>query len=119
MIGKWLNKWFPDEPQEEDTEYNGFLSYAKEWHALVVGIGVGTLSAAFWLTGSPVSAVLTMAMLAAVSLGFESKARRLGLKIPEMKSAKARRNVRREPWYALGGGTITSVGLVLIVTLVL
>lgn len=119
MIAKWLKKWFPDESQEEDTAYNGLLSYSKEWHALAVGMGSGILSAAFWVTDSPVSSTLTMGMLVAVALGFESKARRLGLKIPEMKSVKARRSVRREPWYAIGGGIVTWVSLVLLVTLAL
>jgi hypothetical protein len=119
MVPEWIDKWFPDGSKEEDTEYGGVLSYTGEWHALTVGIATGILSAAFWLTGSPVTAALTIAMLATVSFGYESKARRIGIKIPEMKSNKARRSVRREPWYALGGGVASLGTLTALVPLVL
>lgn len=31
----------PDEPSEDDTERDGVLSYAAEWHALAIGIAHG------------------------------------------------------------------------------
>jgi len=31
----------PDSGDEEDTERDGFLSYAGEWHAMALGFGVG------------------------------------------------------------------------------
>ena len=37
----------PDAGSEEETERDGLLSYAGEWHALILGTAVG-------LTGSPV-----------------------------------------------------------------
>ncbi|AGM11198.1 hypothetical protein M197_gp33 [Haloarcula hispanica tailed virus 2] len=34
----------PDSPRESDTERDGFLSYAAEWHALTHGIYAGLRS---------------------------------------------------------------------------
>ena len=33
-----LRGLIPDKPNEEDTERDGFLSYAGEWHALTIGV---------------------------------------------------------------------------------
>jgi len=34
----------PDSPEEDDTERDGFLSYAAEWHALSLGLYDGLKS---------------------------------------------------------------------------
>lgn len=34
----------PDSPSEEDTEWDGFLSYAAEWHAFAIGFYDGMKS---------------------------------------------------------------------------
>lgn len=36
----------PDAPNESDTERDGVLSYAGEWHALAIGAGLGIFAAA-------------------------------------------------------------------------
>lgn len=80
---------------ESDTERDGFLSYTTEWHALIIGSATGLVSA------------LTAAYELAALLVFAA----LGLKAAD---AKGLREVRREPWYALGGLT----GLIALVEVV-
>jgi hypothetical protein len=36
----------PDHASEDDSEYDGFLSYAGEWHALAVGAFLAIVAAA-------------------------------------------------------------------------
>lgn len=36
----------PDEPSESDTDYDGFLSWSGEWHALTHGVYKGLTSKA-------------------------------------------------------------------------
>jgi len=43
----------PDAANESDTERDGFLSYAAEWHALAIGAFFGLV---FAVTGNPVVA---------------------------------------------------------------
>lgn len=38
----------PDEPTEADTNRDGFLSYAAEWHALTHGVYRGLSSRKIW-----------------------------------------------------------------------
>lgn len=76
----------PDSRTEAGTERDGVLSYAGEWHALVVGFAVGFAAA---VTGRWELA----GVLAAAALGVEGGKR----------SGKAFGEVRSEPWYALGG----------------
>lgn len=42
-----MDKSIPDERKESETERDGFLSYAAEWHAIVHGIYNG-LSDSIW-----------------------------------------------------------------------
>jgi hypothetical protein len=76
----------PDATNESGTERDGVLSYAGEWHALLVGLSVGLVAA---VTGQ----VLLLGVVAAVALGLEAGKRK----------SKALGEVHREPWYALGG----------------
>lgn len=111
VIERLLSR-LPDAPTEDGTKYDGILSYAKEWHAAAIGTAAGVLSAALWLTNSPVSALLTMGAITMVALDVERRARKYGIKVPEIRSKTARVQIRREPWYALGFMLITFAGLV-------
>ncbi len=81
--------------REKGTEYDGFLSYAGEWHSLTLGLSVGASSA---ITGAPEVAATT----ALVALGYKSKSA-----MPNVGKKKEKASVvgeiRREPWYATGG----------------
>jgi hypothetical protein len=83
----------PDEPTEEASERDGFLSYAVEVHALGLGVGAGMTAA---LTGRWEIVGVT----GSVALGVGGAA---------VSSAPVARNITREPWYFLGG---LAVGLV-------
>lgn len=39
---------WPDAPNEEDTERDGLLSYAGEWHALTIGVYRGLTTLRPW-----------------------------------------------------------------------
>lgn len=42
MTDDWIDDFeVPDKASEDDTERDGVLSYAAEWHALLLGIGAG------------------------------------------------------------------------------
>lgn len=88
----------PDGAEEEDTERDGFLSYAGEWHALAVGLAVGLVAS---VTGRWALAGVVVA--AALGVSASKRVERL----------PALGEVRREPWYALGGLAIgAAVGFV-------
>lgn len=77
----------PDAPTEDETARDGLLSYAKEWHALIIGFGAGLtagLTARYELAG----------IVAAVALGVRGASKT---------SAPVARNLAKEPWYAFGG----------------
>lgn len=84
----------PDGPTEASTSRDGVLSYAGEWHALVIGAGAGLAAAA---TGTWVLVVV----VAGASLGLEV-ARRSPSTV-EKGTLPWVGEVRKEPWYALGG----------------
>jgi hypothetical protein len=77
----------PDAPTEDGTERDGFLSYAKEWHALAIGFGAG-------LAGSATGRWELLAVVAMLALGLGGASR---------VSKTVAINVKKEPWYALGG----------------
>lgn len=79
-----------DAPTESDSERDGLLSYSKEWHALTVGLTAGLVAGA---TGTWTLAVAVVAMALAVRAA------------PGPLS-----QLRREPWYALGGVTLGVTG---------
>lgn len=88
--------------KESETPRDGFLSYAGEFHSLAVGIAVGSYAG---INDNP---ELVAAMIG-VSLGLasgSSAARRIKKALKMVggggfKNALA--EVRREPWYSLGG----------------
>ena len=81
-------------PTESDSARDGLLSYAVEWHALIIGLATGVVTALTrrWeLAGVVVAIVLTV--------------RAAPGKLSQL---------RREPWYALGG-LVIGIGIGLIV----
>lgn len=87
-----------DAPTEEDSPRAGLFSYAGEWHAFIVGVGAGIATAA---TGQ----LAILGALAAVALGLKGAAKTLS-ETSRITSRVAIHEIRREPWYALGGGLI-------------
>ena len=75
-----------DAPTEDESPRDGLLSYAGEWHSAVIGVATGLVSGltgVFAFASFLVGAALTESYLAG--------------------NPRALREVRREPWYALGG----------------
>ncbi|MFC7131647.1 MULTISPECIES: hypothetical protein [Salinibaculum] len=91
---------------EKQTENDGFLSYAGEWHSLTLGLSVGGSSA---ITGTPEIA----ATVAMVALGYKGASA-----MPNVGKKKEKASVvgeiQREPWYATGGVVLGFVGGLLI-----
>lgn len=83
----------PDAPRESDTERDGFLSYSREWHSLAVGAAAGLVGGLTYST--PTEPVGLAIMGAVVATAF-------GLQVGKRLSKKAAREVRKEPWYAVG-----------------
>jgi hypothetical protein len=79
-------------PTESDSARDGLLSYAVEWHALTVGIAVGF-----------VAGVTGRWELAGIAVG-------IVLGVRAAPAPKKLRQLRREPWYALGGLVIGVIG---------
>lgn len=75
-----LKRLLPDGARESDTEYDGFFSYAGEWHSAIVGLAIG-LFAPYEL----------IALAIGVALGEQVKS-----------GSKALSEFRSEPWYGLG-----------------
>jgi hypothetical protein len=77
-------------PSESDSARNGLLSYAVEWHAVIVGFAVGLvagLTQRWELAGAAVAIILSV--------------RAAPGKLSQL---------RREPWYALGGLLLGMIG---------
>lgn len=102
----------PSAPSEEDTEYDGFLSYAAEWHALTIGMGVGLTAALLFALGFVDLAVLITTAIVFTALGMELEDYVLTKKLDL--DRKVVRDVSKEPWYAIGGVIIGWIGGVLI-----
>jgi hypothetical protein len=81
----------PDASTEAGTDRDGVLSYAGEWHALIVGLAAGFVALQ---TGFE----MLLVVVAAAALGIEA-----GKRAGSTSTVKALGEVRREPWYALGG----------------
>jgi len=73
----------PDSTDEDETERDGVLSTLTEWHALIIGLVVGGI----------------VAHTQAWELGALFVAAAMGTKL----DTPATKEIRREPWYALGG----------------
>jgi hypothetical protein len=80
---------------EKQTEYDGFLSYAGEYHSLTLGLSVGFSSA---VTQAPEVA----ATVVLVALGYKSASAMPNVGKKREKSSVVG-EIRREPWYAAGG----------------
>lgn len=91
---------------ESGTEYDGALSYAGEFHALALGLAVGFASIA---SGAPqVAAGVVLATLGLRGSGHFARAlAKIGKKTED---ATALGELRREPWYAVGGVVIGGSG---------
>lgn len=77
--------------KERFSDRNGLLSYATEWHALIIGLGSGL--------GLGVPGV---AAIVATALGLQGSKR--------ISSRKAIEELTSEPWYGIGGSLIGFVG---------
>lgn len=84
-----------DAPTESNSERNGFLSYAGEWHALAVGVAIGAWAA---YAGRP-ELVALVAGVAVLGRGAERLNRFVGGRF-------ALHELKREPWYSFGGAVI-------------
>ena len=84
----------PDAPTEEDTERDGFLSYASEWHAAAIGAAAGLFGGLS--LGSPIEplGIGAMGAVVVVALGIKGAGR--------LKNKTAVRELDAEPWYGLG-----------------
>lgn len=87
-----------DAPTEEESPRDGLFSYAGEYHAFIVGAGAGITAA---VTGQ----LAILGALAAVALGIEGATRALPA-TSRITSRVATAELRREPWYAIGGGLL-------------
>jgi len=83
-------------PNEDASEYNGFLSYAGEWHALVIGLSTG-------FTAAVLARPVLLAGLFGVALGIK------GIQRVKFRGRGVVHELRREPWYACGGGLLAYV----------
>lgn len=95
IIEDGSNYYDPDAASESDSEYDGFLSYAKEWHALTLGIAAGLCGRFTKGTQYEPVGVAAMSLVTGLALGLESYS--------QYKNNPVSNNVRAEPWYALGG----------------
>lgn len=84
----------PDGKEEADTERSGVLSYAGEWHALLLGGGAGLAAGA---TGQWQLAVVVASAAFGVGAAVQSD------HTVEDPSLPAIGEVQREPWYACAG----------------
>jgi len=76
---------------ESASDRNGLLSYATEWHALIIGLGAGL--------GLGIPGV---AVVSATALGLKGMKR--------ISTRKAVQELVQEPWYGIGGAVIGFVG---------
>ena len=84
----------PDAPTERASERDGFLSYASEWHSLTIGAGAGLVGGLTY--GTSMQPVGLTAVLAVVAVA-------LGLKAATKLRSSVTAEIRKEPWYAIGG----------------
>ncbi|WP_323192859.1 hypothetical protein [Halostella sp. PRR32] len=83
------------QPSEAAGEYDGVLSHVTEVHALLIGLASGFAAG---VAGSPEMA----AAVAAAAIGIQIP----GLTAAKFRGKKALREIRKEPWYAVGGTPI-------------
>ena len=78
----------PDAGSEDETERDGAFSYASEWHAFFLGIGIGMA------TVMPVPYFRRFVWLAT------------GLAETDPGRTEAIREIQKESWYAVGGAVL-------------
>jgi hypothetical protein len=83
-----------DAPREQDSDRDGFLSYSREWHSLTIGAGAGLVGGLTF--GTPSQPVGLAAVLSVVAVA-------LGLKAATRLRSSVTAEIRKEPWYAIGG----------------
>lgn len=94
MLGKLLDTLRRlSKPKESQTDYDGYLSYAKEWHAALIGLGAG-IATSLLMNPVPAAAIITCA---------------LGIHGGKFLSEAVKEQVGSEPWYAIGGAILTSL----------
>ena len=76
---------------ESASDRDGLLSYATEWHALIIGLGAGL--------GLGIPGV---AVVSATALGLKGMKR--------ISTRKAVQELVQEPWYGIGGSVIGFLG---------
>jgi len=76
-----------DRASEGGSEYDGLLSYAGEWHSVIIGLGAGLGLG-----------VVGVGAVAAAALGLQGSKR--------ITNRKAIRELKREPWYSMSGSLI-------------
>lgn len=88
----WWARWLQraSQPTEKATKFDGVLSYATEWHALIIGVTAGFTVEA--------SLPLEVKALVASALGLEQTG---GKRV--LDHQKVFREVRDEPWYFMTG----------------
>jgi hypothetical protein len=92
---RWLRR--RSLPTEDAAEYDGVLSYAGEWHALVIGLSTG-------LTAAVLAKPTVLVALFVVALGIS------GVEVGhKFRGRKVVNEMRREPWYACGGALVAYV----------
>lgn len=90
-----------DAPRESDTKRDGFLSYAGEVHALTLGLAVGLASV---ITGT----YLIAAAFILTSVGYKTANKLTGGRGVLTDTVVG--EIRKEPWYAVGG-VLISIGV--------
>jgi len=90
-VDKYIN---PDAAKESDSEYDGLLSYAKEWHAAIIGATAGVVGRITKGTEHEPIGVAVMSTVTGLAFGLEAYSK--------YKNNPISNNVRAEPWYAMG-----------------
>lgn len=90
-VGRYFD---PDAAKESDSEYDGLLSYAKEWHAAIIGATAGVIGRITKGTEYEPIGVAVMSTVTGLAFGLEAYSK--------YKNNPISNNVRAEPWYAMG-----------------
>lgn len=103
----WVEEVFLRDPSaetEEETDYNGFLSYASEWHASAIGAVSGLYSGLAYGEGYTTVALTVLGAVVFLSLGIRLGSFRITKEINI--DEDVRREVNKESWYAGGMAVI-------------
>lgn len=88
----------PSAKDEEDTEYDGFLSYAAEWHAASIGAGAGLTGGLLYGTEYQWIGLLPFAFVILAALGNKKALERF--------SDQVAYHLKKESWYGIGFAVI-------------